>query len=205
LANGARTVDRLDRQILETIANAPSLVRTVTRQEIEAGVLFPSATALDIKRNLPVEVPLSLVDSRLNYLENDGYIFYNTGRWWLTRKGRIEIGEKGEQLMSNQIQKPVRAILEETFVRHESQEKVEKVDGITARLDELYSSGISIEERHSRVKEMLAELLDAEIKNYLQSRMDSVDNDVAKLEAELANRKAELQRIRKLLGEKDVT
>ena len=205
MATGARTVDRLDRQILETIANSPSLVRTVTRQEIEAGVLFPSATALDIKRNLPVEVPIKLVESRLDYLEKDGYIFFNADRWWLTRKGRMEIGEKREQPMSNQLQKPVRAILEETFVRHESQDDVDKADTITARLDELYSSNISIEERHSRVKEILAETPDADIKEYLQSKMNSLESEVAKLESELTNRKAELQRVKKLLGEKNVT
>lgn len=205
MANSARTVDRLDRQILETIANAPSLIRTVTRQEIEAGVLFPSATALDIKRNLPVEVPINLVESRLNYLEKDRYIFFNDGRWWLTRKGRIEIGEKGDQSMSNSMQKPVRAILEETFVRHESQEPVDSVDTITARLDELYDSKISMDERHSRVKEILSEPLEADIKEYLQSRMASLDDEVAKLETELASRKAELQRIKKLLGDKNGT
>ncbi len=205
MANNARAVDRLDRQILETIAKAPSLVRTVTRQEIEAGVLFPSATALDIKRNLPAEVSIKLVESRLDYLEKDRYLFYNDGRWWLTRKGRIEIGEKGEQPMSNSMQKPVRAILEETFVRHEPQELVDNDDTIAARLDELYDSKISMEERHSRVKEILSEPLEVDIKEYLQSRMILLDDEVAKLETELASRKAELQRIKKLLGDKNGT
>lgn len=152
-----------------------------------------------------MEVPLNLIESRLNYLEKDRYIFYNDGRWWLTRKGRIEIGEKGEQPMSNPMQKPVRAILEETFVRHESPEPVDNIDTTTARLDELYDSKMGMEERHSKVKEILSEPLEADIKEYLQSRISSLDDEVAKLETELASRKAELQRIKKLLGDRNGT
>ena len=112
-------VDRLERQILEIIGNASSLVRTVTQKEIQAGVLFPSLTAIDIKRHLPSEISLSLIDSRLNLLERDGYIFRENSRWWLTRKGRKEIGlPEDREPKVEESGKPVSRIIEEAFARH---------------------------------------------------------------------------------------
>jgi hypothetical protein len=139
-SNWCTMVDRLDRQILETIANSPSLVRTVTRREIETGVLFPSVTALDIKRNLPGQIALNLVESRLGSLERDGYIFFNEGRWWLSHKGRKELGVGDEEGDPNMGQRPVRAVLEETFTRHQRAQNQEELfsvaDGI---LHDLYT------------------------------------------------------------------
>ncbi len=195
-------VDRLDQQILETIANAPSLVRTVTRREIEEGVLFPSATALDISRNLPENVPLNLVESRLNSLERDGYIFFNEGRWWLTPRGRTEVGRERVQPEPS-IHKPVRALLQETFVKHQPQEPKTDVDDTLSRLGEVYSDPkINGEERSKKVKEILSLLHpDLETREYLESRADSLDAEVKQLESELTKKKTELDRIRKLLGD----
>jgi hypothetical protein len=195
-------VDRLDRQILETIANAPSLVRTVTRREIEAGVLFPSATAMDIKRNLPGDVPLNLVENRLNSLERDGYIFFNEGRWWLTRRGRKEIGRE-EEAEPDTIQRPVRTLLEEAFTKHQPQEPRGGMSDAMARLDEAYrDSRLSEEERREKVREILNIVrLDEETRKYLESRVESMNAEIKQLESELARKKAELERIKRLLGE----
>lgn len=195
-------VDRLDRQILETIANAPSLVRTVTRREIEAGVLFPSATALDIKRNLPGDVPLNLVENRLNSLERDGYIFFNEGRWWLTARGRKEIG-RGEEVELETVQRPVRNLLEETFTKHQPQETQGDINDGMARLEEVYRDPrLSEEERGEKVKEILSFLTqNRETKEYLESRGELLKEEIKEMEAELARKKGELQRIKRLLGE----
>jgi len=197
-------VDRLDRQILETIADSPSLVRTVTRREIEAGVLFPSATALDIKRNMPGNVPLNLVESRLNFLERDGYIFFNEGRWWLTRKGRKEIGREVEvEPEPDIVQRPVRSLLEETFTKHQTQELTGDISGTIARLDQVYKdSKLGEEERNEKVKEILSLLRQGrDTREYLESRSELLNIEVKQLEEELARKKAELERIKHLLGE----
>jgi hypothetical protein len=171
-------VDRLDRQILETIADAPSLVRTVTRREIEAGVLFPSATALDIKRNIPENVPLNLVESRLNSLERDGYIFFNENRWWLSRKGRGEI-KREEEIgpEPDAIHKPVRALLEETFVRVQPLKPKTGINDAVARLSEVYKdTKLNEEERSEMVKQILSLLYqDPELNSYLESRAESLE------------------------------
>lgn len=183
-------VDRLDQQILETIANAPSLVRTVTRREIEAGVLFPSATAFDIRRNLSENIPLNLVESRLNSLDGDGYIFFNEGRWWLTKRGRTEVGRERVEPESS-IHKPVRALLQETFVKHQQQEPKTDVDDTLSRLSEIYSNPkINGEERSKKVKEILSLLHpDLETREYLESRANSLDTEVKQLESELTKKK----------------
>ena len=195
-------VDRLDRQILETIANAPSLIRTVTRREIEAGVLFPSATAMDIKRNLPGDVPLILIENRLNSLERDGYIFFNEGRWWLTGRGRKEIG-RGEEVEPDTVQRPVRTLLEEAFTKHQLQEPKGDLNDAMAHLDEVYRDPkLGEEERREKVKEILSLLRqNREIKEYFESRGESLNAEIKELESELARKKGELERIKRLLGE----
>lgn len=195
-------VDRLDRQILETIANAPSLVRTVTRREIEAGVLFPSVTAMDIKRNLPDNIPLNLVESRLNSLGRDGYIFFNEGRWWLTTKGRKEIG-RAEEVGPDTVQRPVRDLLAETFTRHELQELKSDIDEAVARLSQAYEDpNLNEEARREKVKEILSTFRqDRETKDYLESRADSLSIEIKQLESELTRKKAEVERIKRILEE----
>jgi hypothetical protein len=196
-------VDRLDRQILETIANSPSLVRTVTRREIETGVLFPSVTALDIKRNLPGQVTLNLVESRLGSLERDGYIFFNEGRWWLSHKGRKELGVGDEEGDTNMGQRPVRAVLEETFTRHQKAQNQEEhfsvAEGI---LHDLYTDPkLGEEARIEKVRQVLDSLPQGrETQNYLASRMESLRSEVRCLEDELARKNAELERVKRLLG-----
>lgn len=197
-------VDRLDRQILETIANARSLIRTVTRREIEAGVLFPSATAMDIKRNIPGDVSLNLVENRLNSLERDGYIFFNEGRWWLTGRGRKEIGRAEDiEPEPDTVQRPVRTLLEEAFTRHQLQEPKADINDVVARLDEVYRDPkLDEEKRREKVKEILSLLRqNREIKEYLESREESLNAEINELESELARKTGELQRIKRLLGE----
>lgn len=196
-------VDRLDRQILETIANSPSLVRTVTRREIETGVLFPSVTALDIKRNLPGQVTLNLVESRLGSLERDGYIFFDEGRWWLSHKGRKELGVGDEEGDTNMGQRPVRAVLEETFTRHQKAQNQEEpfsvAEGI---LHDLYTDPkLGEEARIEKVRQVLDSLPQGrETQDYLASRMESLRSEVRCLEDELARKNAELERVKRLLG-----
>jgi len=115
-------VDQLDLQILEVINNAPSIVRSVTEKEIESGVLFPSVTTMDIKRNLPYNVDVNIIEGRLKALENDGYIYYEMNRWWLTRKGRDILGKSVSKTspLPTSPSRPMRQILEETFSRFES-------------------------------------------------------------------------------------
>ena len=196
-------VDRLDRQILETIANSPSLVRTVTRREIETGVLFPSVTALDIKRNLPGQIALNLVESRLGSLERDGYIFFNEGRWWLSHKGRKELGVGDEEGDPNMGQRPVRAVLEETFTRHQKaqnqEERFSVADGI---LHDLYTDPkLGEEARVEKVRQVLDSLPQGrETQDYLVSRTESLRSEVRCLEEELTRKNAELERVKRLLG-----
>ena len=196
-------VDKLDRQILEVIANAPSLVRTVTRREIEAGVLFPSVTVMDIKRNLPENVPLNLVESRLNSLERDSFIFFNDGRWWLTPKGRREVGRPDEAQPDPEQARPMRMILSEAFTRHQGQEAGGGVDEAFAHISELYRDPrLTEEERAQKVKEAISALRQSgEAKEYLEARAESLSTEVEQLRAELAKKQAELEKVKRLIGE----
>jgi len=100
-------------------------------------------------------------------------------------------------------QRPVRTLLEETFTRHQPQELKGDVEDAVARLDEVYHDlQLSEEQRNEKVKEILISLRqDRETKEYLGSRRGSLDVEIKQLEEELARKKAELERIRRLLGE----
>jgi len=78
-------LDKLDVRILEIINSASSIVRSISEKEIEFGVLFPSVTTLDIKRNLPTQIELNVIKGRLNALKDEGYIYFDSERWWLKR------------------------------------------------------------------------------------------------------------------------
>ncbi|UCH37398.1 MAG: hypothetical protein JSV76_06910 [Candidatus Bathyarchaeota archaeon] len=106
----------LDKQILETINSSPSLVRSITEEEVRRGVLLPSVTTIDIKRNLPRNVDIKIVEGRLRVLENEGHIYYEKGRWWLTTKGKSALGISPKQPSSGSM----RVVLEETFAKYES-------------------------------------------------------------------------------------
>ena len=206
-------VDRLEHQILEIIGNAASLVRTVTRTEIESGVLFPSVTAMDIRRNLPSTVQLSVVESRLQLLEKDGFIFSDGGRWWLTRKGQLEIGRLSDQQPYAQKQdKPVSSQIEESFAEHggpvepaEDESRPSNIDSLLVKLEELYANPQSTrEERTQSARSMIKRLLGDEdsLKRYLESRSLELTSEIEKLEHELSNKKNELKRIQQLVGER---
>jgi hypothetical protein len=117
-------LDNLDRGILEVIDNAPSILRSVSKREIEAGVLFPSLTTVDIKRNLPNEIDLNVIEGRLNALKNEGYIYFESNRWWLTQRGKGVLGRDSPSVSyRTSISKPMRKVLEETFSSFESPRK----------------------------------------------------------------------------------
>ena len=206
-------VDRLERQILEIIGNAASLVRTVTRTEIESGVLFPSVTAMDIRRNLPTTVQLSVVESRLQLLEKEGFIFSDGGRWWLTRKGQLEIGRLSDQQPYAQKQdKPVSSQIEESFAEHggavqtaENESRPSSIDSLLVKLEELYANPQSTkEERTQTARSMIRRFLGDQdsLKTYLESRSLELTSEIEKLEHELSKKKNELRRIQQLVEEK---
>ena len=116
-------LDKLDVRILEIIYNASSIVRSISEKEIEVGVLFPSVTTLDIKRNLPTQIELNVIKGRLNSLKDDGYIYFDSERWWLTEKGKEALGktDSNTSFQTPSSSKPMGKILEETFSRFETQ------------------------------------------------------------------------------------
>ncbi len=205
-------VDILEHQILEIIGDASSLVRTVTRREIESGVLFPSVTAMDIRRNLPSTIQLSVIESRLQLLEKNGYIYNDGGRWWLTRKGQSEVGHSKTPELSDKQERPISSLIEESFAAHEglvepSEKNSEsgELDSLLARFEELYNNKeLTTEERSKSVRSTLLGLLkDSEsTRKYLESRSLELASDIEKLENELAKKRSELKRIQQLVGEK---
>ncbi len=205
-------VDRLERQILEIIGDASSLVRTVTRREIESGVLFPSVTAIDIRRNLPSTIQLSVIESRLQLLEKDGYIYSDGGRWWLTKKGQSEVGQSRALQPSDKQDRPISSLIEESFAEHggsvEPSEKssgLSELESLLVKLEELYTNQkLTTEERSRTARSLLMGLLedDESIKKYLESRSLELASDIEKLDNELARKRSELRRIQQLAGEK---
>ena len=205
-------VDRLERQILEIIGDASSLVRTVTRREIESGVLFPSVTAIDIRRNLPNTIQLGVIESRLQLLEKDGYIYSDGGRWWLTRKGQSEVGQSRALEPTDKQSRPISSLIEESFAEHgepveasEKSSETSELENLLVKLEELYTNQqLTTEERSRTARSMLVGLLedDESIKKYLESRSLELASDIEKLENELTRKKSELRHIQKLVGEK---
>jgi hypothetical protein len=114
-------LDKLDIRILEIINNASSIVRSISEKEIEVGVLFPSVTTLDIKRNLPTQIELNVIKGRLNALKDEGHIYFDSERWWLTEKGKGILGKptSTSALQTSSSTKPMKKILVETFSKYE--------------------------------------------------------------------------------------
>ncbi len=206
-------VDRLEREILEIIAKASSLVRTVTRKEIETGVLFPSVTAMDIRRNLPSTVQLSVIESRLQLLEKEGYIFNEGGRWWLTRKGQQEVGFQSEkQSIEEKLNRPITSQIEESFAEHggsfehaEYRPVDRSVESLLEKLEELYADAhLTKEERIETARNMISGLLGGgdSLRRYLESRSLELNSEIERLELELSKKKNELRLIRQVIGEK---
>jgi hypothetical protein len=143
-------LDKLDVRILEIIYNASSIVRSISEKEIEVGVLFPSVTTLDIKRNLPTQIELNVIKGRLNSLKDDGYIYFDSERWWLTEKGKEVLGKTDSdtsfQTLSSS--KPMGKILEETFSRFETQgEETIQHQLLLVKKEELQTEIKELEER----------------------------------------------------------
>ncbi len=115
-------LDKLDVRILEIINKASSIVRSISEKEIEVGVLFPSVTTLDIKRNLPTQIELNVIKGRLNALKDEGYIYFDSERWWLTEKGKEVLGktDSNTSVQTTSLSKPMGKILEETFSKFET-------------------------------------------------------------------------------------
>ncbi len=143
-------LDKLDVRILEIINTASSIVRSISEKEIEVGVLFPSVTTLDIKRNLPTQIELNVIKGRLNALKDEGYIYFDSERWWLTEKGKEVLGktESNTSVQTTSLSKPMGKILEETFSRFENgEEETFQPRLLLVRIDELLKEIKELEER----------------------------------------------------------
>ena len=158
-------LDKLDVRILEIIDKASSIVRSISEKEIEVGVLFPSVTTLDIKRNLPTQIELNVIKGRLNALKDERYIYFVSERWWLTEKGKEVLGktDSNTSFQTTSLSKPMGKILEETFSKFETEEK------------------------------------EATQPQLLLIRRDELLKEIKKLEKKLIQKKAELNRINKII------
>jgi hypothetical protein len=154
-------LDKLDVRILEIINNASSIVRSISEKEIEVGVLFPSVTTLDIKRNLPTQIELNVIKGRLNSLKDEGYIYFDSERWWLTEKGKEIIGksDSNTSFQTTSLSKPMGKILEETFSRFETQgEETFQHQLLLVRRDKLLKEMKELEEKVIQKKAELKNL-----------------------------------------------
>ena len=218
-------VDQLDLQILEIIEKAPSIVRSVTESEIERGVLSPSVTTMDIKRNLPYNVNTNIIEGRLKALEDEGYIYYETSRWWLTSKGRKILGRTVSQSSPmSTASKSMRTILEETFAKFESElldskkakdtsEDIEEVrkrraqaETLLSELKRSYNLGLISDEEFKhlseRVDQRLSELK-LQTEAYIQKRRNDLLKEIEDLESKLAKKKIDLEKLNQLMSEKN--
>lgn len=207
-------LDSLDRQILETINKAPFIVRSVTEGEIRSGVLLPSVTTIDIKRNLPRNIDIRIIEGRLRALEDSGYIYYEENRWWLTTEGKkaiIAVVTKPADSDST------RQMLEETFSRFEiEQQKPEKeVSDIERfereigeakdellRITQVRERSETLEPRHEETIASVTErlsLLDREFQTYVSKRKEGLLKEIEELESKLARKKKELEDLKNII------
>jgi DNA-binding HxlR family transcriptional regulator len=213
-------IDSLDRQILEIIEKAPSIVRSITEREIERGVLFPSVSTMDIKRNLSYDISVEVIEGRLKTLESDGYIYFERKRWWLTHKGRIVLGRSDEKsIISIPSSKPMRKILEETFSRFEASaidylrpsrhplgfaelvDERSKVEALLSELKQGVAAGLISKDEYTQMAErieMKLKDIDDQIETYVRSRRSSLLREITDLEEALAKKKAELDRLNRV-------
>ena len=210
-------IDSLDRQILEIVEKAQSIVRSITEREIERGVLFPSVSTMDIKRNLSYDISVEVIEGRLNALESDGYIYFERKRWWLTDKGRTVLGRSSEKLViSTPSSKSMRKILEETFSRFEASTKdsltpsqhppdfaelVDQRNKIEALLSELkqgVAADLISKDEYAKMAERIETKLkeiDIQIETHVGNRRSSLLREIIDLEETLVKKKAELDRL----------
>lgn len=213
-------IDSLDRQILEVIEKAPSIVRSITEREIERGVLFPSVSTMDIKRNLSLDVSIEVIEGRLNSLEREGYIYFEQKRWWLTHKGRIVLGRSDEKtVLPTPSSRSMRKILEETFSRFEVSnrdaltlrrhppdfaelvDERSKVEALLSELKQGVAAGLISKDEYAQMAERItAKLkgLDVQIETHVRSRRSSLLREITDLEEALAKKKAELDRLNRV-------
>jgi len=213
-------VDQLDLKILHLIENAPTIVRSVTEREIERGVLYPSVTTMDIKRNMPINVDLNIIESRLSALENEGHIFYEANRWWLTGKGRKALGKGDSQRVTLQpSSKPIRKALEETFLRFEPgikelgisedisniENKKIRAEALLKELKHSYEIELISEAEYKDLMEKLftrLKKIDAQIETYIQKWRDELLSDIEKLVDNIAKKKALLKNLDTIISQK---
>jgi hypothetical protein len=210
-------IDSLDRQILEVIEKAPSIVRSITEREIERGVLFPSVSTMDIKRNLSLDVSIEIIEGRLNSLEREGYIYFEQKRWWLTHKGRIVLGRSDEKtVLPTPSSRSMRKILEETFSRFEVSnrdsltlrrhppdfaelvDERSKVEALLSELKQGVTAGLISKDEYAQMAERITTKLkdlDVQIETHVRSRRSSLLREITDLEEALAKKKAELDRL----------
>lgn len=215
-----KMIDNLDKQILEIIENAPLIVRSITEREIESGVLFPSVSTMDIKRNLPFDTSFDVVEGRLKTLEVEGYIYFEGARWWLTNKGRGILGKTGKKpILPTPPSKPMRKILEETFSKYEPptrdhtkqkklQEELNELSNKRRRAEVLLSDlkqgfemGLIAENAYLKMTKSLKMKLkhfNFQIENYVRNRKSQLLREITDLEEALAKKKAELERLNRI-------
>jgi PHD/YefM family antitoxin component YafN of YafNO toxin-antitoxin module len=217
---GVYMIDSLDRQILEVIEKAPSIVRSITEREIERGVLFPSVSTMDIKRNLSYDVSIEIIEGRLNSLEREGYIYFEQKRWWLTHNGRIVLGRSDEKtVLPTPSSRSMRKILEETFSRFEVSNKDSltprrhppdfaelvdersKVEALLSELKQGVAAGLISKDEYAQMAERITTKLkdlDVQIETHIRSRRSSLLREITDLEEALAKKKAELDRLNRV-------
>jgi PHD/YefM family antitoxin component YafN of YafNO toxin-antitoxin module len=213
-------IDSLDRQILEIIEKAPSIVRSITEREIERGVLFPSVSTMDIKRNLSYDVSIEVIEGRLNSLEREGYIYFEQKRWWLTHKGRIVLGRSDEKMvLPTPSTRSMRKILEETFSRFEASTKDSltpsrhppeftelvdersKVEALLSELKQGVAAGLISKDEYAQMAERITTKLkdlDDQIETHVRSRRSNLLREITDLEETLTKKKAELDRLNRV-------
>ena len=213
-------IDSLDRQILEVIEKAPSIVRSITEREIERGVLFPSVSTMDIKRNLSYDVSIEIIEGRLNSLESEGYIYFEQKRWWLTHKGRIVLGRSDEKtVLPTPSSRSMRKILEETFSRFEVSnrdsltlrrhppdfaelvDERSKVEALLSELKQGVAAGLISKDEYAQMAERITTKLkdlDVQIETHVRSRRSSLLREITDLVEALAKKKAELDRLNRV-------
>jgi len=209
-------LDLLDKQILETINSSPSLVRSITEEEVRRGVLLPSVTTIDIKRNLARNVDIKIVEGRLRVLENEGHIYYEKGRWWLTTKGRDALGISPKQPSSGNM----RVVLEETFAKYESQQERphevssselnQLVQEINHTRNELVES-TRVREKDETFKpeydvivtNIMEQLnqIDWKLRKLTSKRREVVRKEIDRLESDLAMKRKELNDLEEVVRE----
>ena len=168
---------------------------------------------------------MSIIEGRLKILEDEGYIYYEVNRWWLTRKGK-ELLENPDSPISSSASspaKPIRTILEETFSKFESDvlkskptlnshENVEEIskkriqaEVLLSELKQSNAMGLISDEEFKELNERLHERFNEfEIPSdtYIQKRYNDLLKEIKEIEEILTKKKIELDKLSKIISEK---